>query len=404
MSSSTPHQIFVSYSHRDQPWLDRLRAHLAPLEQSGELRLWIDHGQLEAGHRYNDEIAAAIESSSAAILLVSPDFQSSRFVQEKELPLLRQHADSGQLRLFWLPVSECLLADQFQQIYQSGSGASTPLTSLSAHQADQVLANLARQLQAYVRQSRRELAQNASRESPFLNSLSMPFVPVPGTGVLFCAWQTRVQDYAVFADHRFSADRSWRDVVFAGCLQEATHPVVNVSAQDAQDFCDWLSKVEGFTYRLPSDQEWSCAAGLSQKERTGSSPAKKDLQVRNHFPWGTQWPPPPETGNFAGEETETLGFDPIPGYQDGFLFTAPVGSFQPNALGLYDLSGNVWEWCLDAYDPKDPATKVARGGSWRDGDPIRLSSSLRRPALATKRRHDLGFRCVLDLGRGTRNR
>lgn len=397
MSSRLPHRVFVSYSHRDQAWLERLRAHLAPLEQSGELELWIDHGELQSGDRFNDEIAAAIESSSSAILLVSADFQNSRFVQERELPLLRRLADAGTLRLFWLPVSDCLLADQLLEVYQSGSGSSAPLSGLASAQVDRVLANLARQLQSHVRQARRSLAAAATRENPFINSLGMPFVPVPGTGVLFGIWQTRVLDYAVYAGQRFAVDQTWREVAFAGCIQETGHPVVNVSAQDAQDFCAWLSSREGLAYRLPTDHEWSCAAGLSPMETAGSTPAQKDLQVRNHFPWGTQWPPPPGSGNFAGTETEALGFDPISGYQDGYLFTAPVGSFQPNAFGLHDLSGNVWEWCLDAYDPKTPSKKVARGGSWRDGDPIRLSSSLRRPALATKRRHDLGFRCVLAL-------
>lgn len=397
--SPSSHRVFVSYSHRDQAWLDRLRAHLAPLEHSGELQLWIDHGRLKPGHRYQDEIAAAIESSSSAILLVSPDFQNSRFVRNKELPFLRRRADAGQIRLFWLPVSDCLLADQLMGVYQSGSGTATPLSSLNLPQADQVLAQLARDIQAHARQTRRGLLAQVSSSAPFVNSLGMPFVPVPGTDVLFGIWQTRVQDYAVFADERFGIDRSWREVAFAGCIQDPSHPVVNVSAQDALDFCDWLSAREGLAYRLPSDQEWSCAAGLSHLEKAGSTPAQKDLQVRNHFPWGSQWPPPPGAGNFAGEETEALGFDPIPGYRDGFLFTSPTGSFQPNPLGLCDLSGNVWEWCLDAYDPKIPSKKVARGGSWRDGDPIRLSSSLRRPALDTKRRHDLGFRCVLELPR-----
>lgn len=397
MSHRIPHRVFVSYSHRDQSWMDRLRAHLAPLEQTGELELWIDEGRLQTGNRFNDEIATALATASSAILLVSPDFQSSRFIRDKELPLIRRLADSGELRLFWIPVSDCLLADQLLEIYQSATGNANPLSSLTQPQVDRALANLARQLQTHVRQSRAELAAAASRDKPFINTLGMPFVPVPGTAVLFCTWQTRVQDYGTFADQRFHADASWRDVTEGGCTQGPTHPVINVSARDAQAFCTWLSKREGLSYRLPTDYEWSCASGLSQKERRNLSPAQKDLQVKNHFPWGTQWPPPPGAGNFAGEETGILGFDVISGYQDSFLFTAPVGSFQANPFGLHDLSGNVWEWCLDAYDPKKPNTKVARGGSWRDGDPIRLSSSLRRPAPVTKRGNDIGFRCVIEL-------
>jgi len=396
MAEPRCHNVFISYSRQDQLWLDRLRSHLAPLERSGELRLWIDHGRLSAGDRYREEIAEAIDACGSAILLISPGFQSSSFIQENELPLLRRRADSGQLRLFWIPVSDCLLADQMKRIYQSAADAHRPLTSLPQAEVDRILAELARQLRESVRESRRSECGEATVDQPFLNSLGQPFVPIPGTGILIARWQTRVRDYAAFADDHFATDRSWRDVSFRGHPQDPSHPVVNVSAQDAQDFCDWLSRREGMTYRLPTDHEWSCAAGLSGEERTGSTPAEKDLQVKGHFPWGHGWPPPPGSGNFAGEETHEFGFDPIPGYADPFGFTAPVGSFQPNALGIHDLSGNVWEWCLDAYDPKDPLRRVARGGSWRDGDPIRLSSSLRRPATRTNRKLDLGFRCVLE--------
>ncbi|MEO0444615.1 MAG: SUMF1/EgtB/PvdO family nonheme iron enzyme, partial [Verrucomicrobiota bacterium] len=83
------------------------------------------------------------------------------------------------------------------------------------------------------------------------------------------------------------------------------------------------------------------------------------------------------------------------GYRDPFPFTSPVGSFRPNPLGIYDLAGNVWEWCQEARE-RNSEERVLRGGSWRDGDETRLSATIRRPEPPAKRRSDIGFRCVLE--------
>jgi formylglycine-generating enzyme required for sulfatase activity len=83
------------------------------------------------------------------------------------------------------------------------------------------------------------------------------------------------------------------------------------------------------------------------------------------YPWGDYYPPKKEDGNYAiladGKD------DPAKVGVDGVKGTAPVGSFRANALGFYDLGGNVWEWMQDGYDEKDPkANRRYRGGSWYD--------------------------------------
>jgi formylglycine-generating enzyme required for sulfatase activity len=156
---------------------------------------------------------------------------------------------------------------------------------------------------------------------------------------------------------------SWRN---PGFPQTDDHPVVNVTWNDAVALAQWLSKTEGKAYRLPTEAEWEYAAraGTRTRYHSGNDPQSL-LAVANIFDadarknW-EKWAPYALTGH------------------DGFAFTAPVGSFAPNAFGLYDIHGNAWEWTADwhdehyyahspADDPQGPATgsvRVRRGGSW----------------------------------------
>ena len=105
--------------------------------------------------------------------------------------------------------------------------------------------------------------------------------------------------------------------------------------------------------------------------------------IRDHYPWGTRWPPPPGTGNYAG----SLGVD-------HFEYTSPVGSFPPNQYGLYDLGGNVWEWCEDEFQPGS-GCRVLRGASWCNYGGDQLLSSVRRNEPLNCADGMIGFRCVL---------
>ena len=143
-----------------------------------------------------------------------------------------------------------------------------------------------------------------------------------------------------------------------GWLLNDDHPIINVSWNDAKAFCEWAG------CRLPTEAEWEYAA----RNRGDSL----------RYSWGNDSPFDKAGGNVADESAKkqnltTTIFD---GYDDGYAKTAPVASFNPNALGLYDMTGNVWEWCADWYgkygeksqiDPKGPDSgsfRVLRGGSW----------------------------------------
>jgi hypothetical protein len=234
------------------------------------------------------------------------------------------------------------------------------------------------------------------------NTLGMRFVSVEGASPLFCIWPTRVQDYRAYAEFVGGLDESWKN---PGFTQAPTHPVVNVSWDDARRFCTWLTEKEQREgklpmksyYRLPTDAEWSWAVGIGDRERSGT-PKDKGRRLKSEYPWGVAWPPPKGAGNY----------DPSLG-TDTYEFTSPVGTFAQSSQGLYDLGGNVWEWCEDFLDGS-PNTKapgagsvpagvrVLRGGSWNFSGPDHLLSSYRNGVMQGARSGAIGFRIVLQMG------
>ena len=182
---------------------------------------------------------------------------------------------------------------------------------------------------------------------------------------------------------------SWRKVGFE---QTDEHPVVNVSWNDAVAFCKWLSRKEGKTYRLPSEAEWeyACRAGTTTRYFSGDDP---------------------ETLSTFGNVADATAKAKFPYWRytlkasDGYMFTAPVGSFQPNAFGLYDMHGNAWQWCADRYgatyyaaspidDPTGPDSgdcRVLRGGSW-GFRPYSARSAVRDRGMPVARNFNAGFR------------
>jgi len=189
----------------------------------------------------------------------------------------------------------------------------------------------------------------------------------------------------------------WRNPGFPGFLPGPDHPVVLVSWADSEAFCKWLSTKEGRKYRLPTEAEWEYAAraGTRTPYWTGTEPAAlagaantADAALRRKVP-GARW---------------------AASWDDGHAFLAPVGSFAPNAFGLHDMHGNVWEWCQDWYgadyyakspvdDPPGPATgtlhTIRGGGFWDDA---RQNRSAQRVAVKPAFRYSVqsGFRVVRE--------
>ncbi len=239
----------------------------------------------------------------------------------------------------------------------------------------------------------------ATKNKSFTNSLGMKFVPVPGCEILMCIHETRRADYAAYAATNAAADTSWQNVVMEKIPVGAggDEPVVNVSWDDAKAFCEWLSKKEGRTYRLPSDREWSIAVGIGEYEPASeATPESLSAKIKDVYPWGRQWPPIKGAGNYADEDCRKRikSEKTMEGYADGFAVTAAVMSFPANELGIYDLGGNVWEWCEDWFNA-EKKLHVLRGASWGSSARTPLLSSFRAPQTADRRWRCDGFRCVL---------
>lgn len=274
-------------------------------------------------------------------------------------------------------------------------------------------------------------------QSRFTNSLGMEFISVPGLDVHFAAHETTVGDFALFVketghdadsdvyrliDNLKDLERhrqetgdnppddvihretpyygrlgGWRDTLFE---QSDRHPVVGMNLGDAMTFCAWLTArergagriPEDFEYTLPSDHEWSVAAGLKDEPRD-TSPRDRhrasviaELGNPKNFPFGELTAPTSTLGNYRGDA-------------DGFEHTAPVGSFPANKFGLFDLGGNASEWCRDLYDDT-LMYGVIRGGNWRTSPDalVELASSHRNTPKWSKpdrRNEHFGFRCIL---------
>lgn len=212
--------------------------------------------------------------------------------------------------------------------------------------------------------------------------------------------------YTGYEEKPFKQDPkyTWRDT---GFLQNADYPVVDVSWNDAVAFCEWLGRKEGMTYRLPTEAQWeyACRAGtlsryyhgdvaegLAEVGNVSDATANKKFAV-----WMT----------ISAVDRQKMG---TAKHSDGYAFTAPVGCFRANAFSLYDMHGNVLEWCADwdvadyylaspTDDPTGPVdglSRARRGGSWLHAAEYARSAARRRyPPSA--RNSPIGFRVALTV-------
>ena len=405
MPSSTPVprpvRVFVAYAHEDIAYRDRLVKIMVPWVRQGLVEVWADH-KLAGGDVWDEKIKEALEEADLILILMSVDAIASEYIHGIELRRAMERHEQGSARVVPLIVRVCAWREETWL----GQVQAIPLgdTPIAEHtSADRAWDEVREQLKAVIEGLRAATSQplgvaELPARQPLFDGrtewadragLLYSWIP-PGKfmmgaspndnqaydgerpsheveitkGFLICRTLVTVGAYRLFVE----ATRGQMPAS-PGFEQDDTHPVVNVSWNDAMDYCKWAG------CRLPAEAEWEYAA------RGGTDRFRyRDL---NTIAWYRR---------NSGESTHS------------------VGTLEPNRYGLFDTLGNVWEWCSDWYDeeyyqvdseiwrnPQGPlygAKRVVRGGSWSDIPRyVRVSNRLRYEPPSGD---NLGFRPVRD--------
>src|SRR4051794_30304822 len=146
--SASP-RVFISYSHKDLRWLERLKVMIQPLTRAGEIDAW-DDMRIRSGQNWREQIGHAIASATAAVALVSSDFLGSDFIAAEELPPILEAAKAEGRTIVWLLITPCLWKHTVFGTIQAAHDTKRPLSSLKKAQADEILAKVAEELVAIV--------------------------------------------------------------------------------------------------------------------------------------------------------------------------------------------------------------------------------------------------------------
>jgi formylglycine-generating enzyme required for sulfatase activity len=194
------------------------------------------------------------------------------------------------------------------------------------------------------------------------------FIKIPDADFMVSKYELTNEQYREFDSRHNSGE------IKSYSLNQDSQPVVKVSWNDADAFCEWLNKEyadklsSNMVFRLPAENEWEMFAACNTKRE---------------FPWGNQWPP--LYGNYGA----------MPDYNDGFKVTCSVEQSGCNEWNLYGVGGNVWEWCAGWYGSQRKH-RVIRGGAWNLTRPEALKVYNRSAELPDKKNPYIGFRVIIS--------
>ncbi|BDD07420.1 HzsA-related protein [Aureibacter tunicatorum] len=201
---------------------------------------------------------------------------------------------------------------------------------------------------------------------------------------------TNDQYRSIFPDHdsRYIT-KYYKDQISPGVpVNEPKQPVVRVNWHEANKFCQEISNKTNHKVVLPSEHQWEWAAQAGGPSDMWYGDIKDEFETKENLA-------DKSLEKFARREFDYYNFLPkIASQNDGHMVSAPVGSYQANPWGLYDIQGNVSEWTRDA-DVTDPSKRIAKGGSWRDR-PGQATISEQEIYKAYQKVYDVGFRVIIE--------
>ena len=420
----TRDQVFISYSHMDSEWLQRLQTMLAPLQRQGTLDVWADT-RIQAGQLWKEEIEKALARAKVAMLLVSPDFLASDFIAKHELPPLLEAARQEGLTILWVPLRYSLYKVTDIARYQAAYDPRAPLSTLTPARQDEALVQIAEALMA--------IKPSPSRTSPPPSpELVRPDrVVLPAIKNIHGWLAKRVQQLqqqtaqalglpVEFSDELESGDQGPMLVVIPAGRFLMGSPKGELERRDDErqhevqvaifaigkytvTVGQFKRFVEAKGYRTEAEEGggcyyWTGSEWKQDPDKNWRNPGFS--QTDNHPVVGVSWNDAIAYADWLSKQTgqqyrlpteaeweyacragtatpfyfgETISTDQA-NYDGNYVYgkgrkgvfrqkTVEVGQFPANAWGLHDMHGNVWEWTCSVYD------KEYGGGEQRCAEP-----------------------------------
>ena len=445
-----PLKVFLSYSHKDGEALkNKLKVHLASLIREKTIAPWQDR-QIEAGAEWDLEIKTALESAQIILLLITPHFLDSRYCYDEEMQRAMQRHKEGKARVIpiimepsdwqnspfsklqvlprdgepvtlWKNENQALLSvvSELRRVINSmtredprQAGIANPIASPSVQPANPTF-----EFEVVTVNAQGGIAKRHQRQAEYFTEdlgigVRLELVKIPGGRFQMGSPMGEEGSHdSQRPQHSVTVPEFWMGKYLVTQTQyqavmgrNPSHfskngdnrPVEQVSWHDAVEFCEKLSRQTGHAYRLPSEAEWeyACRAGANTPFYFGPTITTDLANYRGKdFKFeGKTYP-----GNY--------GNGPYGSFREE---TTNVGSFSPNAFGLYDMHGNVWEWCVDHWHenyagaPTDGTAwlssdqssyRLLRGGSWKDL-PESCRSADRDRGYPDMQYYNIGFRVV----------
>lgn len=398
-TAQNPLNTFIIYAREDKDALLELKKQLIPLERSRQIALWYD-GEIVPGEEWEKAIKTRLETADIILLLLSSDFFASDYIEKEELRAALARHERAEAVVAPVIVRHCLWQahPEIEKLQVLPDNAFPVYSTRNWDSPDEAFANVAAGIARMVKnkaevagEKQRQIEAEAEAEKA-VRKFTTDMVLVKG-GTFTMGWvqgrdgkgnnyekpahEVTLKDFYI---GKYPVTRAQWCAVMGGNPSNNKGcdncPVENVSWNDIQEFLKKLNTLTGQQFRLPTEAEWEYAARGGQESKGYLYSGSSNLE---------------EVGWYSENS-------------DGK--THPVGQKKPNELGLFDMSGNVWEWCEDDWhsnydgapadgrawvDSSRIPNRTYRGGA-RGSSPDGCRSAARFHWYITDRYHSISFR------------